>query len=369
MKNFIINLSQMAGININGQQPWDIQVHNEEFYNRVVKEGALGLGESYMDAWWDCTALDEFFHRAVRAQLETKLKSNYALLLKLFLAKLFNFQTKKRALIVGKQHYDLNNLLFQCMLDSRMNYTCGYWKTAQNLEEAQLAKLDLVCRKLKLEAGMRVLDIGCGWGSFAKYAAENYGANVVGITISKQQQAYAAKTCRDLPIEIRFQDYRDTNGVFDRIVSLGMFEHVGHKNYRNYLEKVHRNLSADGLFLLHTIGANLTYFKTNDWTNKYIFPNGILPSITQIGKGIENLFVMEDWHNFGTDYDKTLMAWHSNFQKHWETTLKKNFDERFYRMWVFYLLSSAGNFRARDLQLWQIILSKQGVMGGYQSVR
>lgn len=368
-KSIASELLQKAGITINGNKPWDIQVYNEQLYPRVLHHGALGLGEAYMDLWWDCAELDEFFNRLISAKVESQVKKDKTTLLKLLMARILNFQTKIRSLEVGKKHYDLGNLLFECMLDSRMNYTCGYWKNANDLEEAQLAKIDLVCQKLMLQPGMRLLDIGCGWGALAKHAAEKYGVTVVGITISQQQVDYAKQNCAGLPVEIRFQDYREVHENFDRVVSLGMFEHVGHMNHRTYLEIVHRCLDDEGLFLLHTIGSNVTYFKTNEWTNKYIFPNGALPSIAQISKAAENLFVMEDWHNFGADYDKTLMAWQSNFEKNWETKLKHLYDNRFYRMWNYYLFQSAGAFRARDTQLWQIIFSKKGLSGGYQSVR
>jgi cyclopropane-fatty-acyl-phospholipid synthase len=353
---------------VNGNNPWDIQVHNEQFYSRVLHEGALGLGESYMDKWWDCARLDQLFERILKARLENKLKTNKRLAIKYLLSRLINFQTKKRALEVGEKHYDLSNELFKYMLDSRMNYTCGFWHNATTLEDAQKNKLELTCQKLWLKPGMRLLDIGCGWGGLAKYAAEQYGVEVVGITISKQQYELAKENCRHLPIEIRFQDYRDINEDFDRIVSLGMFEHVGHLNYLTYMQTIRNHLKDDGLFLLHTIGNNATYFKANEWTTKYIFPNGMLPSIALIGKACEHLFVMEDWHNFGADYDKTLIAWHANFNQHWEE-LKNQFDERFYRMWNYYLLSSAAGFRTRDLQLWQIVFSKTGIKGGYQVTR
>ncbi len=364
----ISELLQTAGITINGNQPWDVQVHNNQVFNQVLQKGSLGLGESYMDNWWDCQALDEFFTRIIRVNIESKIKKNKLTLLKLLLARFFNSQSRTKSLEVGKKHYDLGNTLFSAMLDKNMVYTCGYWKNATTLEQAQLHKLELVCQKLKLQPGMRLLDIGCGWGALAKFAAEHYGVHVVGITISQQQLEYAKKISRGLPIEIRFQDYRDINEKFDRIVSLGMFEHVGHLHHGTYMKVVHKALLPDGLFLLHTIGSNITYFKPNDWTNKYIFPNGLLPSITQIGQTSEDLFVMEDWHNFGKDYDKTLMAWHQNFKENWETQLKAHYDERFYRMWSYYLLSSAGAFRARDMQLWQIVFSK-GINEGYQGVR
>lgn len=368
-QNFIMDCMESCGINPNGSNPWDIQIHNENFYNRVFKHGSVGLGESYMDQWWDCQHIDQFMDRVIRADIENKIKSNKLLMFKLMLLKFINIQTKDKSLEVGRVHYDLGNDLFQAMLDSRMNYTCGFWHNARNLEDAQLAKLELSCQKLMLKPGMSVLDIGCGFGTLAKYAAENYGVNVVGITISEKQREYAMKNCAGLPIEIRFQDYRDVNEKFDRIVSLGMFEHVGHLNYSTYMKIVNQNLKDDeGIFLLHTIGNNISYVASDPWIAKYIFPNGMIPSISQIAKAHEGLFVMEDWHNFGADYDKTLMAWHVNFENKWHD-LKNHYDHRFYRMWRYYLLVCAATFRARCNQLWQIVFSKKGIMGGYQAPR
>lgn len=367
-KSLVNNLLQIANINVNGQTPWDIQIYNDQFYSRVLHDADLGLGESYMDGWWDCQRIDLFISKLINANLESKIQINLKFALKLFLSKLFNLQTKRRSLQVGRQHYDIGNDLFQIMLDNNLNYTCGYWKTADNLEQAQLDKLELTCRKLCLKPNMKLLDIGCGWGALAKYAAENYGVSVVGITISQQQYELAKYRCKDLPIEIRFQDYRDLNEKFDRIVSLGMFEHVGYKNYLEYMKIVHQCLDDDGLFLLHTIGSNESSTKATPWISKYIFPNGMTPSIMQIGKASEKLLVMEDWHNFGSDYYKTLIAWHENFNQGWNQ-IKSKYSERFFRMWNYYLLSCAGAFDARMLQLWQIVFSRKGVPGGYSAPR
>lgn len=367
-KTTVIDLLHLAGININGDALWDLHVHNEPFYERVLSDTDLGLGETYMDGWWDCPRIDLFIARLARTHLETKLKINFQLAFKLMLTKCFNLQTKKRSLHVGTKHYDIGNDLFKIMLDSNMNYTCGYWKNVATLEQAQNAKLDLVCKKLLLKPGMRVLDIGCGWGGLAKYAAENYGVQVVGITISQQQCALAKERCKGLPIDIRFQDYRDLDEQFDRIVSLGMFEHVGYLNYRTYMQIVHRCLSDEGLFLLHTIGGNVSSTQTTPWISKYIFPNGMVPSIKQIGGAIEKLFIMEDWHNFGLDYYPTLIAWHHNFNEGW-SKIKDNYDDRFFRMWNYYLLYCAGGFMARDMQLWQIVFSKNGTRERYDAPR
>lgn len=364
----IQELLSLAGVEINGKNPWDPQVHNEQFYHELLKNPDLAFGETYMAGWWDCERIDLLVERILRANLQEKVGHNLKLLWQILKSRLINLQSKKRSLVVGKAHYDLGNDLYQAMLDSRMNYTCGYWKEAQTLDGAQLAKMDLSCRKLDLKPGMRLLDIGCGWGALAKHAATNFGVEVVGITISQQQYEWAKKDCEGLAIDIRFQDYRDIREPFDRIVSLGMFEHVGYKNYRPYLKIVHDCLKDKGLFLLHTIGTNESTTKTNAWINRYIFPNSMLPSIAQIGKASENLLVLEDWHSFGPDYARTLAAWHDNFNQHWPA-LKDKYGDEFYRMWHFYLMISIGGFKARSNQLWQIVFSKGDLDYRYEAAR
>lgn len=374
-KEVIQSLLSEAQITVNGIGESDIQVNNSAFYNRVLLDGVLGLGESYMDGWWDVQKPDDLFYRLINASLHEKVKS-WKIVPHILKAKIFNAGKQSKAFEVGEKHYNIGNTLFQKMLDKSMAYSCGYWKDAGNLEEAQEAKLDLICRKLNLQPDMKVLDVGCGWGSFCKYAAEKYGVAMIGITISKEQAELAKENCKGLKVEIKLQDYRELNAeailgsgnLFDRVVSIGMFEHVGYKNYRVFMKTMHRLLKDDGLFLLHTIGANKSMITTDPWTHKYIFPNSMLPSIKQIGASIEQLFVMEDWHNFGHDYDKTLMAWFENFDHSWNE-LKPDYDERFYRMWKYYLLSCAGSFRAGKNQLWQIVLSKNGIPNGYQSIR
>jgi len=365
---FIDQLLAKADIRIDGDSPWDLVVHDERTFSRLLRSGSLGLGEAYMDGWLDAPALDQFFARVLSAHLDEEVRANPAMLGMIAKAVIFNMQSGRRAFTVGEVHYDLGNDLYQAMLDKSLTYTCGYWRDATTLDEAQEAKLDLVCRKLDLKRGDRVLDIGCGWGSFARHAATHYGATVVGITISKEQVALAQELCAGLPVEIRLQDYRDVHESFDHIVSLGMFEHVGRKNYRAYFDVARRCLKDGGLFLLHTIGRKDAVPPTDPWLNKYIFPGGVIPSMTQITKAVGKKFVIEDWHNFGADYDKTLMAWFANFDAGWPA-LEEKYGKRFYRMWKYYLLQCAGAFRARNLQLWQVVLSKEGVEGGYRSIR
>ena len=362
-----------ADIKINGNKPWDIKVNNPKFYQRALSEGDMGLGESYMDGWWDCERLDLLYEKLLNANLETEIKNNLRHLITFLKSKMLNMQNKARSKKVGEVHYDVGNELYKHMLGKNMTYTCAYWKglkkTSKNLDKAQEQKLDLVCKKMGLKKGMTVLDIGCGWGSFAKFAAKKYKVRVLGITISKEQAKLARKLCKGLPVEIRLQDYRDVKEKFDRIISLGMFEHVGGKNHRTYMEVVRKNLKEDGLFLLHTIGWIYTRKPTaKSWLNKYIFPGGYLPSASEIAQAADHVLSLEDWHDFGINYVYTLRAWYDNFKKSWPK-IKKDYDERFYRMWTLYLGMATGAYLSRKSKLWQIVFSKNGVKEGYKSIR
>ncbi|OXA64329.1 cyclopropane-fatty-acyl-phospholipid synthase [Folsomia candida] len=361
------------GVNINGKNSWDMQVLDESVYTRALNRGNLGLGESYMDGEWECDNLAEFFRRIFAG--EDNLVKIYMHPWNRFLNYMecshFNLQTRKRSFNVAKIHYDLGNDLFSAMLDPTMNYSCGYWKNASTLEEAQIAKMELIASKLNLKPGMTVLDIGCGWGGMAKHLAKNYGVSVTGLTISKEQAAFATKSCAGLSVKIDLVDYRDVKGTYDRVISVGSFEHFGRVNYRGFFEIVHRVLKDDGIFLLHTIGYNHWEMPGSEpWLTKYIFPGGYIPNTKQIVGTTEKLFIVEDWQNFGHDYSKTLNAWRENFLKAWpRLRVEKKYDDRFYRMWNFYLELCKGGFQARKVQLWQIVMSKNGIAGGYYGGR
>jgi cyclopropane-fatty-acyl-phospholipid synthase len=349
-----------ADIMIGGSRPWDIRVHNPVVYRRAVTEANLGLGETYMAGYWDCEALDDFFFRLLSAKAEKKALSP-ASFLERYSGMLFNLQHPSRAFTVGERHYNTGNDLFEAMLDKRMIYSCGYWKQADNLDDAQEHKLSLVFRKLMLQPGMNILDIGCGWGGAARYAAEHYGVSVTGITVSSEQACLARERCRGLPVTIELVDYRKQEGIFDRIYSIGMFEHVGYKNYHTYFNMVRRCLKPGGLTLLHTIGGNLPCTCVDPWICRYIFPNSMIPSASQITTAYEGLFTLEDWHVFSWDYAITLKTWNENFERMWPS-LRSRYSEEFHRMWRYYLLSCSGAFRARFIQLWQVLLSRDGIM-------
>jgi cyclopropane-fatty-acyl-phospholipid synthase len=361
-----------ADIGTDGRRPWDLRIHDERLFRRVVVDGVTGLGDAYVDGWWDCDALDQLFDRALAADVPGRIAFDRHGVARALRHRVANLQTVARARRNGRSHYDLGNDLFEAMLDRRMCYTCGYWRDAPDLDAAQEAKLDLVCRKIGLSAGRRVLDLGCGWGSFVGFAAERYGAAAVGVTVSPEQVALGRRRCAGLPVEIRLQDYREVDEPFDHVVSIGMLEHVGPRNYRTFMRVASRCLKDDGLVLLHAFGSRRSFPNADEkevaWIERHIFPGLVLPSMAQIAAAADGLFVVEDVHNFGADYDPTLMAWVANFDRAWPA-LAPRYGERFYRTWKYYLLSAAGAFRSRKYQLWQIVLSKRGVRGGYRPVR
>ncbi len=361
----IHEIMRSLDIQVGGERPWDVRIHNPLFYKRVATQGSLGLGEAYMDGWWDCNALDELFYRLLKDKADEKIadtgvKRAWKNITDYLVSVRNQLQKKTRAFIIGRHHYDLGNELFSIMLDKGLNYSCGYWYNAENLEQAQTKKLDLICRKIDLQPGMKVLDIGCGWGGFARHAAQNYGAKITGITVSKEQADYAKRVCKGLDVSVELVDYRQLQGTYDRVVSVGMFEHVGWRNYRRLMDKVYQVLDSNGLFLLHTIGSNSSLTASDPWIGTYIFPHSMIPSAAQICRAAERRFIIEDWHNFGIYYDSTLMVWYRNFVTNYHQ-VKERYDQRFFRMWTYYLLVSAASFRARKNQLWQILFSKKGL--------
>lgn len=365
-ESFVRKLMAKADVVVDGDRPWDVAVHDRSAYKRILVDGSLGLGESYMEGLWDTPNLD---------QLVAKIhgtRTNHQLAIPNLLSSLIsafsNQQSKLRSRRVGELHYDISTAFYEKMLDKRMIYTCAYWKDADNLDQAQENKLDLVCRKLRLQPGMKVLDLGCGWGGLARFMAENYGCEVEAITISREQARYGQEKCAGLPVTVRCDDYRHATGKFDRVVSVGLMEHVGRKNYAHFFDLAKQLVDPDGLVLFHTIGRTRINSTGDQWFDRYIFPGGELPALPELGNAFAGKFVMEDWHNIGAHYDWTLMAWYDNFKRHWPE-FRDQYPDNFYRMWEYYLLASAGAFRARYHQLWQVVLSPNGVPGGYDSVR
>jgi cyclopropane-fatty-acyl-phospholipid synthase len=365
---------EAADVRFNGDRPWDLRVHNPQFYGALLQQGSLALGNGYVRGDWDCEQLDELICRLLRsdANRPLTLRARVAELARILRDQLGNPQALRRAFVVGRRHYDIDPRVYAAMLDPQMVYSCGYWRHATCLVEAQDHKLRLICEKLELRPGMRLLDVGCGWGSLAAYACRHYGVEVVGITVSAQQASWIGEHLADLPIRVELCDYRQLPardpGLFDRIASVGMFEHVGRRNDHTFFRTLKRLLHPHGLALLHTIGSACTTPRTDPWIDRYIFPGGRLPSARQLTDGLEGHFLIEDWENFGRDYDRTLLAWWQNFENAWPR-LECDSSPEFFRFWRYYLLSCAGFFRSRQGQLWQVVLSRPERLATYQSWR
>jgi cyclopropane-fatty-acyl-phospholipid synthase len=366
-KQLSLRILGLAGIEVNGKNAWDIQVHDDRLWNRIISQRELGLAEAYMDGWWDVESIDQFLTKLLEINVLDKAPFSISLVGHAVKSTVLNRQTKAKAAANAKHHYNIGNDLYTRMLDKEMAYSCGYWKTAKTLDQAQIAKFDLICRKLELKPGMKLLDIGCGWGGLLRYAAKNYGIIGTGISPADNQIELARAKNGKLKIEYLQMDYRDLSGKFDRIVSVGMMEHVGPKNLETFFNKCISLLAPDGMMLHHTIASNETKQVTDPFFDRYIFPGGVLPSLAQISKAVEKKVIIEDVHNFGPDYEKTLLAWHARINKRWSEI--PNYDERFRRMWNYYLLSSAAGFRARHIQLLQVVFRPMTSRGAYKAVR
>ncbi len=366
-QSLCMTLLTEAGVPVGGDAPHALHVHDDQLWDRILSQRQLGLGEAYMDGWWECAALDEMLTKLIAIEAVQRIPLRPRIAAQVLRSTLVNRQTRKRAAANARHHYDIGNDLYERMLDRRMVYSCAYWQDATNLDAAQEAKLDLICRKLQLEPGMTLLDIGCGWGGFVRYAAEKYGVVATGVTPALRQVAVARERTAGLPVTIEERDYREVTGRFDRIVSVGMMEHVGPKNLSTFFATCDRLLAADGMMLHHTIGSLVSKHHTDPFFDRYIFPGGVLPSLAQFAGAAEPNWVIEDVHNFGPDYDRTLMAWSANLEARWSEI--PAYDERFRRMWRFYLMGSAAGFRARSLQLWQIVMRRRGRAPRYTAAR
>lgn len=362
----IKDIFKIAGITLSDKpsnEPLTITVNNKQFYKNMVSNGELGFAESYMDGHWDCSDLSAITYQLLinLDKLENALMKQSltvgASLLKQHISRLFQYNTREISKKMIEVHYDIGNDLYEKMLGKTMGYTCAYYyKPNMTLDEAQIAKFELVARKLHLKEGMTVLDMGCGWGQQAKYIADKYKVTILAVSLSKEQINWANENNKSDRVTYKLMDYRDVKGKFDRVYSIGMLEHVGLNNYPVFFNKSYDVLKDDGILLVHFISTNPPKAKLSPFIDKYIFPNAYIPKKKDIiGSFLDNKWSLEDWQNIGVSYNTTLLAWYDNI-KDWKGL--DNYDKRFRRMWEFYLLGCASSFKAENDCLWQIVFTK-----------
>lgn len=352
-------LFQRAGIVVGK----DIIVADDSFYYDVAVKGSLGLGEGFVSGKWTTPDLVSTIRKLSDSPLLTKVQYWLGWLYPLqwlkSLVLLVLGQTRAEAREVGSQHYDLSTAMYENMLGKPMIYSCGYWKGVDTLEDAQNQKMDLLCRKLQLKPGQSVLEIGCGWGDFAIYMANNYGVTVVGLTISENQRLTAEKRAKLAGVEDKvvflLEDYRDHTLKYDRIVSVGMLEHVSSSMLSTYFQQVHDLLLTGGLAVIHSITKKQSTSIRDPWISKYIFPNSAIPSNSSWVSALNHVALeIEDVQNIGPDYAKTLHAWYDRYTRFCDMVSSENG-----RMWQFYLNCCEAQFLSRNLNVWQMVLSKQ----------
>lgn len=341
-----------------------IRLHRRSALWRMLADPALKFGEAYMDGDWDpagCT-LEQVLEAGV-SMSDSQPRGRLLQFVGAALARLGELNDGRLASRRVRHHYDLDPALYAAFLDRDLHYSCAYFADpAMDLEAAQQAKCALIAAKLNLPADARVLDIGCGWGSLALYLAERHGARVTGITLSPEQLAVAQRRASERGladrVEFRLQDYRELDGRYDAIVSVGMFEHVGRPQYARFFRTVHERLAEDGTALLHTIGRGGPPGRTNAWIRRYIFPGGYIPAASEVvGPAEASGLRIADFEIWRLHYALTLAEWNRRFQAQ-RTRFAHKLGERFCRMWEFYLQASEASFRLGSLVVFQLQFSR-----------
>jgi cyclopropane-fatty-acyl-phospholipid synthase len=357
-------LLERCGLAINGPAARDPQIHDERVYARLLKNGSVGAGEAFMDGWWDARDLSGCLEAVLRADLDAQFRG--ALFREKFRELRFqwlNRQTRELSRRVARDHYDLPFEFWRRMLGKTMQYSCAYWERgARDLDEAQVAKMELICRKLQLEEGLSVLETACGWGSLAHHMAAHHGVRVKAFTLSEQQYRYAVAHYSHPRVEFFCADYRDfaarhQGEKFDRIASIGLVEHVGRRNLDVFFRMIQRFMKPEGWALVHGMGKQ-TPEATDPWITRYIFPGGEIPRLSHLVDSISRCALnVEDLHNLGLSYIPTLRAWLQSLS---EPAGEGAPQGRALRMWVYFLSLSIAAFEARKLQLYHFILSHHG---------
>lgn len=348
-----------------------IEILDKSAWTDIITKGNLGIAEAYMHNKLKVDPLPFFISVLNDTSIGTRRKEGTDYLGMVMQAValptdlmglLTNQQTRELSSRVTKQHYDAGNDLYEKMLGPSMSYTCAYWKDAKNLDEAQFNKMDLIRRKLELQPGMKVAELGMGWGTAANHMHKYGNVDVTGVSLSEQQVKWAQENLAKEGLRFIWSDYRDHcedpkhMHTYDRVYSIGMLEHVGYKNYAPFFKCIKALLKPDGLAVVHSIGEPDFVSASDPFLDKYIFPGAVIPAMSTITAGFENDFILEDWQNFGFDYSLTLAAWNENANVFFKENPDK-YTPEFQRMWEYYLKMCEALFVTRINQLWHFVLS------------
>jgi len=346
-----------AGVRCNGSRLFDPQILDDRFYTACATRGTLGFGESYVANWWACDDLEELAYRLTVSRINQVGRFAPLLAMSYLVSLLRNNQTLERSRRVADRHYNIGNDLFFSFLGRYRNYSCALFEGTESLDAAQKAKMERICELLELSERDHLLDVGGGWGHLARHAALQHGCTVTSINIADEQITYAREMCAGLPVDVRKCDYRQLTGRYTKAAVVAMFTHVGSKNHRTFFECIHRCLPEGSRLVMETVGSSHSNVTLEPWTERHIFPGGVVPSLRQIDHAASGLFVRGYTREFGSHYVLTLRAWYDNLMAAWPE-LSTRYSESTLRTFEYFFLTVAGTFRAGRLKHWHLVMSK-----------
>ncbi len=359
MGRFLVERAlRRADVRIDGDRPHDIRVLDPRFYGDVLRRGSLGFGECYVRRWWDADDVEELAFRLIRSGVYS-LSSAVPGLPRDLRDMFANQQTRRLATRVADEHYSMGNDVFFAFLGGVRNYSCGIFDGDADLDAAQTRKLAKISSLLDLRPGERLLDVGGGWGELSRHAAAAHGCEVTHVNLSDEQIRHASALCTDLSVRVEKRDWRDVEGRFDKIAVIAMLTHVGPKNYRRFMQRMHDRLEPGGLMLIETVGTRHAAVRCEAWLDKYIFPGGVVPTRRQILGAADGLFDETRFESSGEHYVQTLRCWQENFERNW-TDLSSRYDEERRRIFNYFFQSIGGAFRAGYVDHWHILLRRTG---------